>query len=61
MCCAGTVEVAVEGAAAVVLNEGGRFTAKRNTLLRITFRAGARNEWLADMGIAVVAFLPASE
>jgi hypothetical protein len=58
MCCAGSIEVAVQGAAAFVLTEGERFTLEREGRLTIIWRRGPKNEWLADMGIAVIAFLP---
>jgi hypothetical protein len=59
MCCAGSVSISTPDAAApVFLAAGEQYPAKRNTRFRITFQAGPRNEWLADMGIAVVAFLP---
>lgn len=58
MCCAGSVEVAARGAPAFLITQGERFTAKGNTPLIIRYHAGPRNEWLADTGIAVIAFLP---
>lgn len=63
LCCAGSVEIAVQEAAvpAFLLTEGERFAVKRGARLTVSFRAGHKNEWLADTGIAVLAFLAGLE
>jgi hypothetical protein len=61
-CCAGHVSIALEdGAGPVLLAAGERYAAQHNARLTLTFREGAKNEWLADMGFAVIAFLPAPD
>jgi len=60
LCCAGRIRIALEDATAPVhLAEGERYAARRNVRFTIAFREGARNEWLADSGIALVALLRA--
>ena len=57
-CCAGRVSILSEGGAApVLLAAGERYAAKHSARLILTFREGAKNEWLADTGVAVLAFL----
>ena len=57
-CCAGRLSIALhDGTAPVLLAPGERYAAKRNARLTITCAEGAKNEWLADTGVAVLALL----
>jgi hypothetical protein len=60
MCCAGTVWITQENDARdIFLTPGRRFTFDRPGLAMICAVEGVKNEWLDDMGFAVVG-LPAS-
>ena len=60
MCCAGTVWITQENDARdIFLNAGRRFTFDRPGLAMICAVECVKNEWLDDMGFAVIS-LPAS-
>ena len=59
MCCAGTVWITQENDARdIFLTAGERFTFDRPGLALIYAEEGIRNEWMDDMGFAVIS-LPA--
>lgn len=59
MCCAGTIWITQEGDPRdIFLAAGERFTLDRPGLALISAEEGARNEWMDDVGFAVIT-LPA--
>lgn len=59
MCCAGTLWITQEGDARdIFLTAGDSFTFDRPGVAVISVEEGARNEWMDDLGFAVVT-LPA--
>lgn len=59
MCCAGTIWITQEGDPRdIFLAAGERFTFDRPSLALISAEEGARNEWMDDVGFAVIC-LPA--
>lgn len=55
MCCAGTVWITQEGDFRdIFLAPGESFTFDHSGMALISAEAGARNEWVDDIGIAVI-------
>ena len=62
MCCAGTVWITQENDARdIFLTAGQRFTFDRPGLALIRAEEGVKNEWMDDMGFAVISLTAIAE